>query len=123
MLFFVYLDDILMVGTQRFVTRAVRRAMHRLKKVGFIISQKPKTEPARHVDFVGKIFDLESGTVENIQGMLRGLMKLWFVLVLGSLNRQGMGGLLARLERALHPAAGLSPFLGVCCDSCKFFLP
>ena len=41
---------------------------------------RPKT------DFVGKIFDVESGTLENRQGMLRGLMKLWFLLVLGSLN-------------------------------------
>ena len=60
MLFFVYLDDILIVGTRRFVKKTVRRARHRLQKVGFIIKKKSETERARRLDFVGKISDLES---------------------------------------------------------------
>ena len=43
--------------------------------------------------------------------MLRGLVRLWLLLVLGLLNRKGMERLLARLEWALRPSAGLSPFL------------
>ena len=38
-------------------------------------------------------------------------MKLWFLMVSGSLNRKGMERLLGRLEWAFCPAAGLSPFL------------
>ena len=44
-LFFVYVDDILIVGTRRFVRKAVRRAKHRLHRVGFIISPKALAEP------------------------------------------------------------------------------
>ena len=48
--------------------------------------------------------------------MLRGLVRLWLVLVLGLLNRKGMERLLGRLEWALRPLAGLSPGLaGACC--------
>ena len=101
--FFVYLDDILIVGT-RFVRKAVRRAKH----VGFIISPKSVTEPSRSLDFVGRVFVLSSGTVENHPGMLRGLVSLWLLLVLGLLDRKGMERLLGRLEWALRPSAGLS---------------
>ena len=48
--FFVYPDDILIVGTRRFVRKAVRR--QRLQRVGFVISQKSVTEPAHDLDFV-----------------------------------------------------------------------
>ena len=44
--------------------------------------------------------------------MLRGLVRLWLLLVLGLLNRKGMKRLLGCLEWALTPSAGLSPFLG-----------
>ena len=44
-LFFVYLDDILIVGTRHFVRKAVHRARHRLQRVGFVISPKSVTEP------------------------------------------------------------------------------
>ena len=43
--------------------------------------------------------------------MLRGLVRLWLLLVLGLLNGKGMERLLGRLEWALRPSAGLSPFL------------
>ena len=69
-LFFMYLDNILIVGSRRFVRKVVCRAKHRHQKVGFIISKKSETEPARRLDFVRLIFDLESGTLENRQGML-----------------------------------------------------
>ena len=111
MLFFVCLDDILIVGTRRFVRKAVRRARHRLQRVGFVISSKYVTEPSRNVDFVGKVFDLNSGTLENRPGMLRGLVRLWLLLVLGLLDQKGMDRLLGRLESALRLLAGLSPFL------------
>ena len=96
MLFFVYLDDILIVGTRRFVRKAVRLAKHRLQRVGFIVSPKSVTEPSRSLDFVGKVFDLNSGTLENRPRMLRGLvwLWLWLLLVLGLLNRKGMERLL-----------------------------
>ena len=112
-LFFVYLrlDDILIVGTRRFVRKAVRRARQRLQRVGFVIIQKSVMEPARILDFVGNIFDLKRGTLENRPGMLRGLVRLWLLLVLGLLNRKGMDRLLGRLEWALRLSAGLSPFL------------
>ena len=110
-LFFVYLDDILIVGTRHFVRKAVRRARLRLQSVGFVISPKSETEPARSLDFVGKTFDLSSGTPESRQGMLRGLVRLWLLLVLGLLNRKGMERLPGWLEWALRPTAGLSPFL------------
>ena len=64
-LFFVFLDNILIVGTRRFLRKAIRRARHRLQKVGFIVSKKCKTEPAKHLEIVGKIFDLYNGTLEN----------------------------------------------------------
>ena len=44
--------------------------------------------------------------------MLRGLVRLRLLLVLGFLNWKGMERLLGRLEWALRPPAGLSPFLG-----------
>ena len=110
-LFFVYLDDILIVGTRRFVRKAVCHARQRLQRVGFVISQKSVTELARDLDFVGKVFDLKRGTVENRPGMLRGLVRLWLLLVLGLLNRKGMERLLGPLEWALRPSAGLGPFL------------
>ena len=97
-LFFVYLDDILVVGTRCFVRKAVRRAWYGLQRVGFVISQKSVTEPSRDLDFVGKVFDLKRGTLENRPGMLRGLVRLWLLLVLGLLNRKGMERLLGRLE-------------------------
>ena len=110
-LFFVYLDDILIVGTQHFVCKAVRRARHRLQRVGFVISPKSVTKPSCNLDFVGKVFDLRSGIVENRPGMLRGLVRLWLLLVLGLQNRKGLERLLGRLEWALRPSAGLGPFL------------
>ena len=111
MLCFVFLDDILIVGIRRFVRKAVRRATHRLQRVGFVISPKSVTEPSLNLDFVGKVFDLSSGTLENRPGILRGLVRLWLLLVLGLLNRKGMERLLGRLEWALRPSAGLSPIL------------
>ena len=111
MLFFVYVDDILIVGMRRFVPKAVCQARHRLKRVGFIISPKSVTEPSRQLDFVGNIFDLSSDTLENRPGMLRGLVRVWLLLVLGLLNRKGMERLLGRLEWAFRPSEGLSPFL------------
>ena len=93
-LFFVYLDDILIVDTPHFVHKAVRRAKHRLQPVGFIISAQSVTEPSRSLDFVGKVFDLSSGTLENRPGMLRGPVRLWLSLVLGLQNRKGMERLL-----------------------------
>ena len=64
-LFYVYLDDILIVGTRRFVRKAVRCARHRLQRVGFVISQKSVTGPSHDLDFVGKVFDLKRGALEN----------------------------------------------------------
>ena len=110
-LFFVYLDDILVLGTRRFVRKVVRRVRQRLQRVGFVISQKSVTEPARDLHFVGKVFGIKRGTLENRPGMLRGLVRLWLLLVSGLLNRKGMERLLGRLEWALWPSAGLSPFL------------
>ena len=109
-LFFVYVD-ILIVGTRRFVRKAVRRTRHRLQRVGFVISQKCATEPARDLDFARKVFDLQRGTLENRPRMLIDLVRLWLLLVLGLLNRKGMERLLGRLESALRPSARLSPFL------------
>ena len=88
--------------------KVVRQARHRLQRVGFVISPKSVTE---HLDFVGKVFDLRSSTLENRPRMLRGLVRLWLLLVLGLLNWKGMERLLGRLEWALRPSAGLSPFL------------
>ena len=110
-LFFVYKDDILIVGTRRFVRKAVHRARHRLQRVGFVISPKSVTEPSHNLNFVGKVFDLIGGTLENSPRMRRGLVRLWLLLVSGWLNRKGMERLLGRLEWALRPSAGLSPFL------------
>ena len=86
-------------------------AQQRLQRVGFVISQKSVTEQADDLHFVGKVFDLKRGTLENRPGMLRGLVRLWLLLVLGLLNRKGMERLLGRLEWALRPSVGLSPFL------------
>ena len=107
----VYLDKILIVGTRRAVRKAVHRSRQRLQRVGFVISQKSVTEPARDLDLVGKVFDLKRGTLENRPRMLRGLVRLWLLLVMGLLNRKGMERLLGRLEWALRPSVGLSPFL------------
>ena len=76
-----------------------------------MISHESVTEPVRDLDFGGKVFDLKRGTLENRPGMLRGLVRLWLLLVLGLLNRKGMERLLGFLEWALRPSAGLSPFL------------
>ena len=99
-LFFVYLDDILIVGTRRFVRKAVHRARQRLQRIGFVISGKFVTEPVRDLDFVGYVFDFKRGALENRPGMLRGLVRPWLLLVLGVLNRKGMERLLGRLEWA-----------------------
>ena len=110
-LFFVYLDDILLVGTTRFVRKAVHCAPQRLQRVGLVISQKSVTDLARDLDLVGKVFDLKRGTLENRPGMVRGLIRPWLLLVLGVLNTKGMERFMGRLEWALRPSAGLSPFL------------
>ena len=89
---------------------AVRQAQHRLHRVSFNISPKSKIEPARSLDFVGKASDFRSGTLENRPRMLRGLVRLWLLLVLGLLNRKGMERLLGRLEWALRPSASLGLF-------------
>ena len=81
-------------------------------RVGFSIGGKSVTELAHNLDFVGKVFDLKRGTLENRSGMLRGLVRLWLLLVLGLLNRKGMERLLGRLEWALGPSVGLNPLLG-----------
>ena len=54
--------------------KVVRRARQRLQRVGFVISQKSVTEPARDLDFVGKVFDLKRGALQNRPGMLRCLV-------------------------------------------------
>ena len=69
-----------------------------------MISPKSVTEPSRKLDFAGKVFDLSNGTLENRPGMLRGLVRLWLLLVLGLLNRKGMERLLGRLKLALRPS-------------------
>ena len=91
--------------------KAVRRAKHRLQCVGFVICPKSVMEPSRNLDFVGKVFDLRSDTLEHRPGMLRGLVRLWLLLVLGLLTRKGMERLPGRLEWVLRPSAGLSPFV------------
>ena len=101
--------------------KALRRARHRLQRVGFVSSLKSVTEPSRNLDFVGKVLNLRSGRVENHHGMLRGLVRLWLLLLLGLLNRKGMQRLLGRLEWTLRPSAGLSPFVAgaYCWDHLK----
>ena len=47
-LFFIYVDDIFIVGTTRLVKRAVQRAKRGLKKAGFIMSHKFETQLERH---------------------------------------------------------------------------
>ena len=112
MLFFVYLDDILIGCTRRFVCKAVCQSKHTLQRVvGFITSPKLVTEPSRHLDFVGKIFDLSSGTPDNGPVMLRGLVRLWLLLMLRLLHRKGMERLMGCLEWGLRPSLGLTPFL------------
>ena len=81
-----------------------------------MISPKFVSEPSRNLDFVGKVFDLKNGTLEDLPGMLRGMVRLWLLLVLDLLNGKGMERLLGQLHWALRPLAGLSPFLaGACC--------
>ena len=110
-LFFVYLDHILILETKCFMRKAVRHARRRLQCVGFVIHQKYVREPARNLDFVGNVVDLKRGNLEKRSGVLRGLVRLWLLLVMGLLNRSGMESLLGRLEWALRRLAGCSPFL------------
>ena len=108
--FFVYQDDTLIVGMRRFVCKAVRRAKHTLQRVGFIISPKSVTEPSRSLDFLGKVFDLSSGTLENCPGMLRGWCVGAFVAVAGVMvaKSERHGEILGWLEWALRLSASVS---------------
>ena len=68
-LFFVYLDDILLVGRRRFLRCAVRKLKWKRTKSGFLISPKSVVEPSRSLDFIGKLFDMDTGDLSNRLGL------------------------------------------------------
>ena len=112
LLLFVYHGDILIVGSKRFVGRAVRRARHRLTKAGFIISHNFETELARHMDFMGNIFDPHNETLANRQGYARGFGEGVVSAGVGFAEKKGYRATIGTTAVGLAPRGGTPPFLG-----------
>ena len=94
----------------------VRRAQRRLQRVGFVTCPKSQMEPHRHLDFVGKIFDLNCSTLANRKGMLRDLVRQWLLLVLRLLTKKGMERMLDVGMASVGASSGgrLKPFPSGC---------
>ena len=111
--FFVYLDDILIVGTLRFVRKAVRRARQRLQRVGFLISGKFVTEPACNLDFVGKVFDFERHSGEPV-GDAERLGPAVVAVGVGSVEQERNGEVAGSPGVGLKAVSGTEPIFSRC---------
>ena len=70
--YFHYLDDILLLGRDRALLRVVTRGLCEfLQAQSLLISTKSQTEPSALVTWIGKTFDLARGTVGNTPGTIR----------------------------------------------------
>ena len=107
----MYLDDILLVAKRSQVRRGARWVAQKLRRAGFLISPKLACEPTQRLDFIGKWFDTEKGSVGNRQGLLVGILGLWVLAVIGPFDSPLMSRLLGQLEWALRPNAGAAAFL------------
>ena len=58
--FYVYPDDRLIIGSRRPTRKGVRQAVHRFRKVGFLISEKSILEPCQVIEIVAKILDFSN---------------------------------------------------------------
>ena len=95
---FVYIDDVLVASNKRELRRAVGRMKAKLHKATFVLSPKLETTPVVELDFIGKIFNMETRVMRNRKGMIMGLISAWFKLVRGRPRRKGMERFLGRLE-------------------------
>ena len=89
--YFVYLDDMVMVGDRWFVPLAVRKARCRRQTADCVIRMKSQSDPHSVfflVLFLGKIFDLTNKVLKSRRGMLRVLLQMWFLLVMKLVSRK-----------------------------------
>ena len=70
--YFHYLDDILLLGRSRTLLRVVTRGLCELLRAqSLLISTKSQTELLARVTWIGKTFDLAIGTMCNTPGTVR----------------------------------------------------
>ena len=97
----MYLDDI--PCSQ--VRRGARCVAQKLRRAGFLIRPKSVCQLAQRLDFIGKWFDTQKGSVGNIPGLLVGILGLWVLAVIGPSDSLLMSHLLGRSDWALRPNA------------------
>ena len=70
--YFHYLDGILLLGRDRALLQVVRRGLCEfLQAQSLLITTKSQTEPSALVTWIGKTFDLAKGTVHHAPGTVR----------------------------------------------------
>ena len=108
-----YLDDVLVSAVGRFgVCTAARRVRRILGRAGFLISPKSVVEPVRTLEFIGKQFSAAAMTVENMPGVIGGVVALCLLgVVQNRLSARLAARLLGKLEWAVRPNAGWAPFV------------
>ena len=86
--YFHYLDDILLVGRDRALLRVVTHGLCEfLQAHSLLISTKSQTEPSALVTWIGKIFDLARGTVRNTPGTIRKALAVILIQTKHTQNR------------------------------------
>ena len=85
----VYPDNVLVVGDIRVLKPAVHRFKAKLNNAKFVLSSKSEVTPDVELGFIGKIFNTETRVMQNRKGMVSGLIRAWFKLVLGNCRDRG----------------------------------
>ena len=107
-----YLDDFMVVGPGFARVEEVTRALvDILIKENFIVSGKSTLAPTKHLRWLGKMFDFDLGTIENLdQGVAGGLVK-WLKLATQKCTRKRVRSAVGKLRWLGRPHTNFSPFL------------
>ena len=104
---FHYYDDVLVLGCSRALCQFVTGLLLAdFRSRGLIISPKSATEPSQSLMWLGKSFDLGSGTIRNTEAVLLRICALCLLLSLVPLHSKVVERFTGHALWALRPHAG-----------------
>ena len=108
--FFQYLDDILLLARDRGNPRIVTQGpCALLRGKSLLMSSKSQTEPSATVTWIGKTFNMAQGTVRNTPGTIRKALAVVVRAAVSGLN--GVKRVTGRLQWLFGPRRGMIAFM------------
>ena len=105
--YFHYLDDILLLGRNTTLLRVVTCGLCEFMQAqSLLISTKSQTEPLALVTWIGKTFDLARGTVRNTPGTVRKALAVVVRAAVSSLTPKRVERVTGRLQWLFGPLEG-----------------